>query len=102
VQEQANFWGCKGFLPKKLSCNIFRPFFGVTSKKWSSLVFIKTLGAIFEVKQRWAPFLPRFSGIFPGFSTNQNFWGYAVPLSHPTATPLNKKNSNVALTRQLT
>jgi len=33
-------------LPKKLSSNFCEPFFGVTSKKWSSLVFLQTLGAI--------------------------------------------------------
>jgi len=32
----------------------------VASKKWSLLVFLQTLGAIFEVKQRWAPFLLNF------------------------------------------
>jgi len=42
--------------------------FDVTSKKGLWAPF-------FEVKQRWEPFLPRFSGIVPGFLTNQNFWG---------------------------
>ena len=32
----------------------------MTSKKRSSSVFLQTLGAIFKVKQRWAPFVPRF------------------------------------------
>ena len=52
-------------LPKKLSCKFCRPFFGVASKKWSLLVILQTLGAIFEVKERWAPFLLRFSKILP-------------------------------------
>jgi len=30
-------------------------------------------------------FLPRFSGVLPGFSTNQNFWG---ALASPPPTPL--------------
>ena len=96
-------------LPKKLSCKFCRPFLGVTSKKWSSLPFLQTLGGIFEVKQGWAPVLHRFSGIlfrfsgiFPGFSgifprfleilpgflTNQYFWGCActpcTPVSYTT------------------
>jgi len=54
-------------LPKKLSCQFCRPFFGVASKKWSLLVFLQMLGAIFEVKQRWAPFLLRFSKILPRY-----------------------------------
>ena len=51
---------------KKLSCKFCRPFFGVTSK--NGLVFLQTLDTVFEVKQRWVPFLPRFSGILPKFS----------------------------------
>jgi len=53
-------------------------------QKWSLLVLLQMLGTIFEAKQPWAPFLPRFSGILPKFSnilpkfsTNQNFWGCA-------------------------
>jgi len=66
--------------PKSCRATFADCFYDVTSKKWLSLVFLQTLGAIFEVKQRWAAFLPRFSvilsrylGILPGFSTNQNF-----------------------------
>jgi len=63
------------------------PLFGVTSKKRSSFIFLQMLGAIFEVKQGWAPFLPRFSGILPGFSTNRNFWGCAcTPASYTTGS----------------
>jgi len=59
--------------------------FGGTSKKWSLLVFLQTLSGVFEAKQRWAPFLPRFSGILPKFSTNQNFWGCAFTLCTPAS-----------------
>ena len=70
---------------------------------------LQTLTPFFEVKQRWVPFLPgfsgilpwylgilpgfsgilsRFSGILPGLSTNQNFWGCActhcTPASYTT------------------
>jgi len=51
-------------------------------KRWAPFFQLQTLGA--TIKQRWAPFLPglleilpRFLGILPGFSTNQNFWGCA-------------------------
>jgi len=61
-------------LPEKLLCYFCQ-------RRRSSFVFL----------QRWAPFLPgfsgillkfsailpKFSGILPGFSTNQNFWGCA-------------------------
>jgi len=39
--------------------------------------------SLYKCKQRWAPFawifsiFPRFSGILPGLSTNQNFCGCA-------------------------
>jgi len=46
----------------------------VTSKKRSSLVFLQTLGANFsKSNKRWAPFLPRFSGILPSCSDFQGF-----------------------------
>jgi len=106
------FWGAKHFaqifpnLAKKFPCKFCRPFFGVISKKWSLLVFLQMLCAIFEVKQCWAPFLPRFSGIsprhlgilfgfsgilpkfseiLPQFSTNQNFWAGACTPCTPTS-----------------
>jgi len=57
-------------LPKKFLCNFAARFFGMTSKKWFSLVFLQTLGAILP---RYLGILSKFSGIFPGFSTNQKF-----------------------------
>jgi len=48
------FGGAKDFcpnfpkLPKKLSCNICRPFSWCDLQKWSALVFLQTLGAIFR------------------------------------------------------
>jgi len=59
-------------LPKKLLCNLWRPFFYWPPKNGLPLFFCKRWALFFEVKQRWAPFLPRFLGIFPGFSSNQN------------------------------
>jgi len=47
--------------------------------------FLQTLSAIFEIKQRSAPFLPGFSGILLRFAANQNFWGALAP---PSPTPL--------------
>jgi len=68
--EASEFLGVQGIfaqifpnLAKKLSCKFCRPFFGVTYKKWSLLVFLQILRAICKVKQCWAPFLPIFSGI---------------------------------------
>jgi len=74
------------------------------------LFFCKHWAPFLEVKQRWAPFFPRFSrilsrylgilfgfsgilpkflGILPGFSPNQNFWRCAwtpcTPASYTTA-----------------
>ena len=116
------FWGCKGFLPKfshtcPKSCRatFTDRFFGVTSKNGLHLFICKCLGPFFEVTHRWAPFLPRLSGIFlgylgilfgfsgilprfsgilpkflrilPRFSTIQNFWGCAcTPASYTTGT----------------
>jgi len=49
-------------------------------QKRSSCVFMETLGAIFEVKQRWAPLLPGFSWILSTVSANQYFRdGIALP-----------------------
>jgi len=102
------FGGAKDFCPnfpklvKKVVVHILPTVFWCDLQKWSSLVFLQTLGTIFEVKQCWAPFLPRFagilprylgtllgfSGILPKFSTNQNFWGCActpfTPVSYTT------------------
>jgi len=51
----------------------------MTYKKWSSCVFLQTLGAIF------ARTLRDFSQILPGFLTKQNFWGWiCTPASYTT------------------
>jgi len=57
--------------------------FGVTSKQGSSCVFW------FWRKEfkRWAPFLPEFSGILPGLSTKQSFWGFACTPASCTTDP---------------
>ena len=59
----SKFWGVQRILAqifpnlhKTLSCNFCQPFFGVTSKKWSSIVFLQTLGGIFRSQQDWVPF----------------------------------------------
>jgi len=77
--------------PKKLSCNFCRPFSWCDlQQNGLHLFFCKLWASFFEVKQRWAPFLPnflgilfgfsgilpKFSGILPGFSTNKIVWGY--------------------------
>jgi len=68
---------------------VFAPIYPNLHKK-VFIWFSANVGRHFcEVKQRWALFLPRFSGIFPGYlrivfwfsgifpgySTNQSFWG---------------------------
>jgi len=92
-------------LPKKFLCNFCRPFFSVTFQKMVFTCFPANVGRqFFEVKQRWAPFLPKFlvffldilgvlfgfSGILPKFSENQNFWGCTctpcTPASYTTNT----------------
>jgi len=98
-------------LPKNVLSQSWRPFLVWPPERYS-FVFLQMLGDIFEVKQRWGPFFPRysrilpryfrilprfsgispkFSGIFPGFLTNQNFCGCACTpcLLHPLPpTPL--------------
>ena len=89
----------KNFLPQRL----LRPFLFWPPKKVLICFFWKYRAPFFEVKQRWVPFLPRFSaivprylkilprfsGILPGLSTNRNFWGCActsyTPASYTTA-----------------
>ena len=77
MQEQANLGECEGFLPefpqtcRKVFCAIlptnclpqrsWRPFFGMTSKKRTSCVFLQTLGVIF-----WSQ--TTLCAIFPGCS----------------------------------
>jgi len=92
--------GCEGFLPEfsrkvfvwLLPTNFFsqrlwRPVCeDHTSLVWpANKVFICFWRK--EVKY-WAPFLPGFSGIFPGFTTDQDFWGALSPPAPPTPTPL--------------
>jgi len=67
AQEEANFWGCEEFLPE------FPP-------NWP-----EKYCATFAYK--FSPFLPGFSGILPGFPTNQNFWGCACTPCTPTPPP---------------
>jgi len=51
-------------------------FFGVTSKKWSSLVFLHTLGAIFaQIFKDFAQTFKLFFRIFKDFA--QNFKDFA-------------------------
>jgi len=104
--EQANFWGWKRFLPeffqslpKSFLCDFCQqlfshkgPFFGVTSKKRSSCVFLQTLGAISWSKTtlgaicaRIFRVLPIFWVILPGFSRNQNLWRFACTPCTPTS-----------------
>jgi len=66
-----------------------RRFYGDSQKKNGlHLFFCKPWAQFFEVKQGWAPFLPRFSGILFGFSTNQNFLGCAcTPCTPASCTP---------------
>ena len=84
-------------LPENFLSQRWRPFLVWPPERYS-FVFLQMLGDIFEVKQRWGPFFPRysrilpryfrilprfsgispkFSGIFPGLLTNQNFCGCA-------------------------
>jgi len=101
---------CTNFpkLAQKVVVQILPTVFWCDLQKWSLLLFLQTLSAIFEVKQRWAPYLSRFSGILPRylgilfefsdilpkfleilpkFSTNQNFWGCAYTRAPPPPIP---------------
>ena len=68
------------------------------SKKRPSRVFLQTMGAIFwnqttlvAFSARFSKNLPIFLGILPGFSTNQNFWGWAcTPAYYTTAKHYDK------------
>ena len=71
--ERASFGGAKVFarhFPKSFcvtfayklsSTKIMKTFFWYDLQKRHSCVFLQTLGAIFEIKQRWTTFLSRFS-----------------------------------------
>jgi len=48
---QRIFAGIFTNLSKQLSCNLYRPFFGVISKNGRSLFFCKRWAPFFEVKQ---------------------------------------------------
>ena len=76
---------CVNFAYRFSPTKIMKTFFGMISKIGGLHVFFcKRWAPFLEVKQYWAPFLHgfseillRFSGISPGFSTNQNFRGCA-------------------------
>ena len=109
MQEQANFRGGKDFCPtfpklvQKVVVQLLPTVFVVwLPTKRPSLVFLQPWAPFGEVKQRWAPFLPRFSGILfgfseilfgfseilPKFSTDKTFGGAFAPLAPLTPTPL--------------
>jgi len=47
--------------------------------------FCKPWAPIFEVKRRWAPFLPGISRILSRFSANLNLWGCSFTPCTPTS-----------------
>ena len=68
------------FAYKSFPSKIMKTYFGMTSKSGLLVFFCKRWAPFYEIKQRWAPFLPGFSEILPRFSrivreisTNQNF-----------------------------
>ena len=63
---------CPNFpkLGQKVVVQMLPTVFWCDLQKWSSLIFLQTLGALFEAKQRWAPLLPRFWGCC------LDFWGF--------------------------
>jgi len=69
-----------------------KTFFSMTSKK-SSCIFLQTLGAIFEIKQRWRPFLPGYSVTLP-FRQIKTFGGALAPPAPLPPTPLLTLDSN--------
>jgi len=96
-------------LPKKLSCNFCQSFLWGDLQKWSSLVFLQTLGAIFRSQTPLGAIFPRVSGILPrylgfcsdfqGFCKNfqrfcpdfqriKTFGGALAPLAPPPPAPL--------------
>ena len=87
--ESSKFLGVQRIFAQKVVqfCQPF--FFGVTSKKWSSLVFIcKCWAPFFEVKQRWAQFCPNFQGFCPEFQQIKTFGGALAPPALTPPTPL--------------
>jgi len=83
--------GCGRFLPEfSQTCpkKVLYDFcLQIISSKRSTCVFLQTLATFFEVKKRWAPFLPGLSGILSVVSTIETFGGAPAP---PPVTPLNK------------
>jgi len=94
--EASKFLGVQKFsrtCPKSCLPTFADRFLVWPPKNGLRLFFCKRWAPFFEIKERWAPFLPRysgilpriskilpkFSGILPRFSTNQNFWGCACP-----------------------
>jgi len=53
--------------PKKLSCNFADRFLVGHPKIGLHLFFCKHWASFCEVKERWEPFLPRFSEIWPRY-----------------------------------
>jgi len=76
-------------LPKKLSCNFYRPFLWCDLQQNGRYLFVcKPWAPFFEVKQRWAPFLPKFSGILLDFQQIKTFGGALAPPAPLPSTPL--------------
>jgi len=57
-------------------------------RKGLHVCLCKPWAPFFEVKQRWALFLPGFSGLLPRLSANQNFWDWLATSAPPPPTPL--------------
>jgi len=101
---------CTTFANKFSPTKITNTFFCATSKKNVFICFFENRWAsVFEVTQRWAPFLPgfsgislrfsgilsKYSGISPRFLTDQIFWGFActpcTPASYTTGPEQKQK-----------
>ena len=107
VSEQANFWGCEGFLPKfpqtcmKSFCEFClqivshkdQDLFVVWFQKKGLHVF---LGPFFWRNNVGSHFCPDFQGFcqdFQRFLTNQNFWGCAcTPVTYTTDRNINRSS----------
>jgi len=76
---------CATFAYKFSPTKIMKTSFWRNLYKGLHVFLCKTSAPFFEVKQRWAPFLPGFSGLLPRFSANQNFWGCACNPCTPTS-----------------
>jgi len=60
----------------------WRPFLVWPPKKGRRVFFCKPWAPFFEIRQRWVPFLPGFSGILPNFQQIKTFGG-----AHCACTP---------------